>query len=212
MNVAEVIQRYRDARGLSQGDLGKLVGCTQQNIRKIESGTTKRSSYIGRILDVLEVPNSERPDAYRMRGSSNVIDASDAFGQPPARLPIYAAAEGGDGAMIVTYEAIDYETRPASLATARGAYGIYIVGDSMSPRYEPGDKALIDPNRPAWSGDDVVLFQLRADNEAVAMIKRLVRVTKEHWHLKQFNPAREFTVERKLWVTCHVVVGSLNRR
>ena len=76
-----------------------------------------------------------------------------------ADLPVYASAEGGGGAIIITNEPIDYVRRPEPLLSVRDGYGCYVIGDSMSPAYEQGDLLLIHPGRPVRPGDDCVFVR-----------------------------------------------------
>jgi hypothetical protein len=49
----------------------------------------------------------------------------------------------------------------ASLANDDDAYAVTMIGDSMAPRFEPGEIAFVSPKAPVNVGDDV-LVQLRA--------------------------------------------------
>lgn len=90
-------------------------------------------------------------------------------------FPIYAAAQGGNGHMIVHTDVMEYVKRPVILEGVPDAYGILIVGDSMVPAYRPGDMALIHPRRPPERDTDVVLYdQDHRTGEAKSMIKRLI--------------------------------------
>lgn len=98
-------------------------------------------------------------------------------------------------AMMEMGEVVDRVRRPPSLADVRTAYALYIMGDSQSPRFEPGELVFIHPHKPVAPGDDVVV-QLVDDDDCVncALIKRLVRRTASEVELQQFNPAKTFTV------------------
>src|SRR5271166_5021756 len=57
----------------------------------------------------------------------------------PDQIPIRSAARGGgDQEMFLEDGPIGYTPRPANLGGVRSAYAIYMVGDSMEPRYQPG--------------------------------------------------------------------------
>ncbi len=133
-------------------------------------------------------------------------------------LPIYASVRGGrfDDSLIVTNEPIDFVKRPEPLAKARNGYGLYVMGDSMEPAFRQGDLALIHPNIPPKPGDEVVVCSQDVNGEHYAVIKLLVGVTATTWRLKQYNPGEgepaEFTLDRKEWPTCHLVVGSYRKR
>ena len=129
--------------------------------------------------------------------------ASDIESPPsPVRLPAVAhlprdvrvlgtAAGGDDGAFELSGTEIDYVRRPAGISAARDVYAVYVVNDSMSPRYEAGDLIYVHPGRPPRIGDYVVV-QLRDGEHGArrALIKRLARRTARVLVLEQFNPSR----------------------
>lgn len=134
-------------------------------------------------------------------------------------FPIYAAARGSsEGHQIVTFEAIDYVKRPTILESVKDAYGLYIVGESMIPAFEPGDMALVHPHLPPARDKNVVLYHVPpfTEAEAEAMVKRLLRYDDRDWHLRQFNPGegeeRDFSVSRADWKFCHRIVGKYEAR
>jgi phage repressor protein C with HTH and peptisase S24 domain len=125
-------------------------------------------------------------------------------------LPIYAAAQGGPGELILTYDPIDYVARPEPLANVRDGYAMYIVGDSMVPAFRQGELALIHPHMPFRPGDDVLVFR-ELEHEVAAMVKTLVKASEDTWTLEQFNPPKKFTLSRKEWPRCHRIIGKYSR-
>ncbi len=124
-------------------------------------------------------------------------------------LPVFGTAQGGgSGALIVTNEAVDYVVRPAPLLRVRDGYGMIVSGDSMSPKFENGSTALVNPHLPWRTGDTCVFRKHQDDGTVVAMIKQLRRYTDDAWYVRQFNPRRDFTLKRSEWQVCHVTVGS----
>lgn len=127
-------------------------------------------------------------------------------------FPIYAAAEGGNGHLIVNFDPIEVVKRPAILEGVKGAYGLLVSGDSMEPAYDHGDMALVHPGLGPGRLVDVVLYDHPPNGDAEAIIKRMVGWTEREWHLRQFNPAKDFPAFRADWPTCHRVVGKYARR
>ncbi|MFG1479165.1 S24 family peptidase [Xanthobacter sp. V4C-4] len=127
-------------------------------------------------------------------------------------FPIYAAAAGGSGHLIVTFDAIEWVKRPAILEGVPGSYGLLVYGDSMSPAYRHGDMALIHPGLGPAAGRDVVLYDHPPNGDAEAIIKHLVTWTELEWRLEQYNPPKAWTELRGDWPTCHRVVGKYDRR
>ena len=126
-------------------------------------------------------------------------------------LPVYASAEGGGGAIVITNEPIDFVRRPEPLLSVRDGYGCYVIGDSMSPAYEQGDLLLVHPGRPVRPGDDCVFVRDQGDGSQHALVKRLLRISPEKWRVRQFNPARDFDLDRGQWQKSQLIVGKYAR-
>lgn len=137
--------------------------------------------------------------------------------QPLAPLPLYGSAQGGelgeqhDFALteLDLSEVLDYLRRPAALADDKESYALTIVGNSMSPRFKPGERVGVSPRAQVEIGDDVIV-QLRGENTnrvRRVLIKELVRRNASHIVLKQHNPARELLVERTDILAIHKVKG-----
>lgn len=123
-------------------------------------------------------------------------------------LPVFGTAQGGaSGALIVTNEAVDFVVRPAPLLRVRDGYGIIVAGDSMSPKFENGAIALVNPHLPQKNLDYCVFRKHEDDGTVLIMIKRLVRYNDAAWFVRQFNPLRDFSLKRSEWQVCHVTVG-----
>ena len=127
-------------------------------------------------------------------------------------FPVYGAARGGSaGSMAVDNTPIEHMARPDPLLTVSSAYGVYIVGESMSPAYEQGDVALVHPGQPPRRGTDVILTRADAHGTPEVLIKRLVGWTDDQWQVCQYNPAKEFDLPRAEW-RLETIVGRYNRR
>lgn len=127
-------------------------------------------------------------------------------------LPVFGSALGGpDGEMIVSFEPIEWVRRPAPLEGVNGGFGFYMIGESMSPAYEPGDMILCHPTRPPYAGQDVLVIRRIGDGQG-ALVKRLVRLDTQGLRLRQFNPPGEFNVARDDVISFHLIVGKYSRR
>lgn len=193
----------RDALKRNRGKL--------ENLRKV-------AAVLGHSPEWL-TEDTPTPDAHDKgsRGTSfkpNIVPGKDLVGARD--FPIFGAAQGGDGNVILSTDPVEYVKRPAILEGVPGAYGMLVSGDSMEPVYEQGDMLLIHPGLPPVRGRDAVFFDHfhggSIEGNAEAMVKRLVGWNTDEWHLKQFNPPREWSVLKGDWQKCHVVVGSYKRR
>jgi phage repressor protein C with HTH and peptisase S24 domain len=207
MKLAEHVSKFREAKKWGQKELAAAAGVSQQSIADIESGRVKRPRSLFEIAKALEV-TPEQLDPERFAKRTVEVDLPQVYGERD--LPVYASAEGGNGAMIVNFDPVNYTLRGAPLLGVKGAYAIYVSGDSMVPAYDPGDTALVNPNLPAAPGHDYVFFQSDGHGQTIACIKRLMRIASDKWHVRQFNPQMDFTLDRKLWSEAQRVVGRYN--
>lgn len=220
------IRIAREARGLTQDDIAAHFRIRRVSVTQWEGDTTKPAiSKLGELAEflgtttvwLLEGKGDPPPpaEAGAKRTASQpfrpqIVPGNELVGARD--FPIYAAAEGGDGHLIVTFDAIEVVKRPAILDGVKGAYGLLVSGDSMEPAYDHGDMALVHPGLGAGRMVDVVLYDHPPDGDAQAIIKRMLSWNEREWHLRQFNPRQDFSVARVDWPVCHRVVGRYSRR
>lgn len=214
MEPGDLIKQEREKRGLSQADLGRRVGMSQPAIRKIEAGETRHSKFLTRIASELAIDIAKLdPLVTGLPPPSDFIPEKRLMA-PGRDFPIYAAAEGGPGQIIVSPEPVDFMPRPIPLASTARAYGLLIVGSSMEPEYRQGDTALVNPNLPVVGGE-VYIFYAEREGEARATIKHLRRQTEDKWLVLQHNPPegapQEFSLSRREWQWAHRVIGKYSR-
>jgi phage repressor protein C with HTH and peptisase S24 domain len=139
---------------------------------------------------------AEVRDAWAMRGNVEPVPlVGTALGGA------FGDLEGVEMTELRLHEILDYLARPQGLADDRDAYAVEIVGDSMAPRFEPGERVFVSPKATVRPGDDVII-QLtdpngrgdHADAITEVLIKRLVRRTASYVELRQFNPDTTFEV------------------
>lgn len=105
------------------------------------------------------------------------------------------AVGGEDACFSFNGEVVDYARRPPGLVGSKNAFALYVVGDSMSPRYDEGDMVFVHPGRPPRPGCDVIVELHGHDGEpGSCYIKRLERRTPTRLVLTQFNPSREIVL------------------
>lgn len=215
----DMVRDERERQGLSQQELAGLANTTQASIDRIERNVVERSRSAPEVAAALGIafPLSKKSKGLATTQAVTApVDKGALVGVPD--LPIYTAVRAGaiDDSVLVNPDPIDYVKRPEPLAKAKNGYGLYILGDSMFPAYKHGDLALIHPNLPATAGDEVVVCSQDVNGEHYAVIKLLVRATADKWHLKQYNPPEgepaEFTLDRREWPICHLVVGNYRKR
>jgi phage repressor protein C with HTH and peptisase S24 domain len=119
-------------------------------------------------------------------------------------IPIRSAGRGGNDQEMFLQDEIGYTPRPANLGGVRAAYAIYMVGDSMEPRYEQNWLLHVNPFKPPRRGRDVVVYK---KGQAV-LIKQFVGWEGDTLVLRQLNPPDTLRIPRSDVEECHLVVGT----
>ncbi len=213
------MRELRQAAGLSQEKLAELAGTSQPQINKLETGQRKMTvdwavklaqplgvepaALLG--LDLPAAPVTARPARPAMPA---LLRTPPAGAQPvlaAASMPVRAAARGGvDQEMFLEDGPIDWIARPDYLKNARDPYAMYVVGDSMMPRFRPAQLLHVNPHKPPAPGAGVVVVKR---NKAV-LVKEFVRRSPDAVVLREYRPAdREFAVPLEELDTLHTVVG-----
>jgi transcriptional regulator with XRE-family HTH domain len=159
--------------------------------------------------DVWELAGPEFAGARKDSFSPRPIPGGDLVSSR-LRLPVFAAARGGDGHIIISFEPVEHVKMPAILEGVVGGYGLLVTGDSMIPAFWPGDTALVNPSKPPKRDTDVILYHTDPSGrggEEEAIIKRLVGINDLEWTLQQYQPAKTFKEAVADWPVCHRVMG-----
>jgi phage repressor protein C with HTH and peptisase S24 domain len=209
----DALRTAREEARLSQLDLARMAGVSQQLIAAIETGRTRSTKFLPRIaLALNRRPGELDPDWLPVEEQRTAASPAS-FGERD--LPVYASAEGGEGQIIVSADPMEVIPRPSPVAGVRDAYAVYITGESMIPEFEPGDLAIVNPNLPPIAGVTCIFYGEKGGT-ARATIKRLRRQTQDAWHVRQWNPPEGmkegFTLRRADWPICHRTVGKHSRR
>jgi phage repressor protein C with HTH and peptisase S24 domain len=139
-------------------------------------------------------PGRGRPPSARPSG----------IARSPDMIPIRSAGRGGNDQEMFLQDEIGYTPRPANLGGVRAAYAIYMVGDSMEPRYEQNWLLHVNPFKPPRRGRDVVVYK---KGQAV-LIKQFVGWEGDTLVLRQLNPPDTLRIPRSEVEECHLVVGT----
>lgn len=210
--AGEQIRIKREALGLTQTQLAEAVGTNQQTVEKIENGVTKRSSYLPAIATRLGIPLGDLDPAYKAatEGAGSIVLPTSSLMSPERDFRVYASAEGGPGEIIRSSDPVDFVPRPAPVQHVKEAYGLIVTGDSMEPEFRPGDTIIVNPRLPLIGGESYVFYS-EFDGEARATVKNMRRATSDKWLVRQWNPAKDFSLNRKEWRICHRVLGKYSR-
>lgn len=111
----------------------------------------------------------------------------------PRDVPVRQLVTGGDDAdFTFSDQVIDYVSRPPGLIGQR-IIAAYVTGDSMRPKYVPGEPVYAYVARPALPGDYVIIeLHPAAEGEPRrGFIKLLKRRTASKVICEQFNPPKD---------------------
>lgn len=124
-------------------------------------------------------------------------------------IPVYGHAMGGkDGQFVLNGNKVADVLAPPSLASVPEAYAVYVVGDSMAPRYFAGECVFVNPRLPVRK-DDFVVAQIAAEIEGdppLAYLKRFVSMDSRALKLSQFNPKKILEFSRPRVVSVHRII------
>lgn len=209
--------------GVNAAQVAKSIGVANTTINRFANGTAKtrlgRVTYEKLRAAYAEFPGfAERPPAnaipFKMEGASEQRMRND--------LPIFGTALGAarqiesdaiEQTMLNQGEVVQYVKRPVLLEGNSAAYGLFVAGSSMEPRFMDGETILVDPKGRLRNGDDVVVH-LRIDNEIeddghaarAVLVKRLVRRTSTYIELHQYTPPTTFRVDMDEVIKIHRVI------
>jgi hypothetical protein len=123
-------------------------------------------------------------------------------------IPVYGQAVGGiDGKFVLNGNKIADILAPPRLANVPDAYAVYVVGNSMEPRYFAGEAVFVNPRLPVRSGDFVVVQIAASEGDPPdAYVKRFVHQDGKFLRLEQFNPKKTLKFPTSRVATLHRII------
>jgi phage repressor protein C with HTH and peptisase S24 domain len=97
---------------------------------------------------------------------------------------------------------IDWVPRPRSLLNVHEPYALYMVGESMMPRFRPGQLLYVNPHRPITPGYGAVVTK----KTNAVMVKEFVRRTNQTLLVRQYNPEEPIEIDLDEVVDVHTIV------
>lgn len=222
------LKELREKAGfLTAADAARRYGWNENTYRSHENGTREISRKAaadyaeafgvsaGWLLyadDSTPSPRTGSEPASPLVPERNISAPFDIPRSAGRRIPILGQSRGGEeGIFLFNGEAVDWIVAPHALENVPGAYGVFVSGSSMEPRYYPGETLLVHPHKPVSRGDFVVV-QMRGHDETIphGFVKQFVTWTPTRLILRQYNPAKEIEIERGEVVSVHKIVGTQN--
>lgn len=222
MSLGSRIKEARAAKRLKQADVAARFGIKAAAVSQWETDETRPDTakmrelagLLGVTVDWLTQDDVQSPDL-----PSNVAGYGEApaTGSWPRDLPVYGSAVGSPeqhGHEVGAFEfnigdIVDHIRRPPRLIGVKNAFAVFVVGESMMPRYRPGAPVIIHPGVQPAIDDDVLveLHPARDGDPHPAVLKRLVARTPTQLRLRQFNPSEDrITIQLKRVLRVYRVV------
>jgi SOS-response transcriptional repressor LexA len=203
--------------GLSLSELSLKVGKNHAYFQQfIKRGVPNRlpEEVRGRVAEILGLDEL----ALRPLGP-NLRFMYDRIQEVPARgaagwIPVYGHAVGGkDGEFVLSGNQVSEVLAPPTLLHVRDAYAVYVVGDTMEPRYFAGETVFVNPRLPISRGSFVVAQISKGEEpEPRAYVKRFLSQDGKRLRLEQYNPKKVLEFPASTVVAIHRIVMSSESR
>ena len=199
-DLARRLAAYMKDRDFNQRSLAIEAKLNETAVRDILIGRSRSPRYatLAALAGVLRCSvaelTGEHPPAESRAAPAELGDtmAVPSPNELPRDVEVLGVAVGGptaNGDFSFNGAVIDHVRRPPGLSGKSGIFAIYVVGDSMSPRFEAGELLFINEAQRPAVGDDVVVELYGTDGQAgPCYIKRLQRRSGDTITLQQFNP------------------------
>lgn len=195
-------------------DMLEAMAETQAFLNRLKAYDAAEEAAMRQVISPRSIGPTSRvfaPTIHQSPPESNARLGEGLDPVPGEHIPVYGRAQGGpDGKFEFNGEVMGWEQRPPNLRGVRGVYAVYIDGESMYPRYKPGETVVAHPGRPIAKGDDVVV-QVAPEEEGeppLGYVKELVSFNSKELIVKQFNPDIEIRFPRERVISVHRIVSA----
>lgn len=198
--LAQRLKQSREQARISQRELAKRSGLSQQLISKLENGLVESTTEVFRLAEALRVaPRWLATGKGDARGGENIADGPAVT----AYIPLISwVAAGSWRDLADPYPPGEGEALvPVTCRTGPNAYALRVQGDSMEPVFPNGSVIIVDPAVEPRQGSYVVV---RLDEAEQATFKQLV-IDGGARYLKPLNPRYPLMEIRESATVCGVV-------
>ena len=185
MSFAAILKDVRKQKKMSQTELAAQLGVTQQAVGKWESGRSSPDpTMLARIAEIL---NTTTDYLLGLHQPGEEVDSATQrfFGSyQESLIPVIGTVKAGYGAL--AFEE-DYGTEYARVKDPANYFYLVVRGDSMEPRIQDGDLALVHRQNTLDSGDlGVIVYGDEGEGTLKKYIQRGNAII-----LRPFNPDYE---------------------
>lgn len=213
------LRDFMKARNLTNDDVAEKLGVHPVTISKLRNGALSLDDeWRARFAESFDTEHdllfgfeplpAARPAEIRppRRGRPRAS-------RPPARqvrseLPMFGWAAGAvAGVETITSEPVEYVPCPPALSDIDEAYALRTRGESMVPRFFPGELVYVHPHKAVKSGDHVVVQTQRFEGSGTeTWIKRFDADDEQSIYAAQYNPEGRVTFRKSNVLYVHRVL------
>lgn len=164
MFMTTLKDRLKSARlesGKTQAEVAEAVGISQPAYQALESGRNQKSAFLPQIAELLEVDAywlqtgiDKSNNQYQRTLESNVQSTDKKL----RKIPVLDFVQAGSWREVV-YDGINpmgWTYTSYQGINPDEIFSVTVSGLSMSPRFNPNDELVVDPNLAAQPGDFVI--------------------------------------------------------
>lgn len=199
MGIPENLKKLRAARSLSQPDLAKLAGVSQQLISQLENGKNAATTKLPKIAQALGVPVSEIDESYAHQGLSpqpivrigtpvpyagivqagSFLAVDEYFNQDPDQVPSYVLPDPA----YPKVRQYAWQSRGDSMDEAGILHGMWVVGADAAD--------YIDQYGEIETGDLVIVERLRFQGQERELTVKEVHFYRDRYELRPASSNKE---------------------
>jgi|tagenome__1003787_1003787.scaffolds.fasta_scaffold20962792_5 SOS-response transcriptional repressor LexA len=210
-NMQQKISDMLFERGESLKDASLAIGKSHSYLQHfIKLGKPRRlpPDVRQRLARFLNVPEEELRDPAVEAGETK---ASRSYASPVVStlsgdIPVLSRPSL-DGMVVDRMDISECVSRPDYLRGVSEAFAVYMMDDTMEPRFYRGELLYCHPTRPTVRGDSVVI----EFNDLTAIVRELVSIDSKTISVKQVNRSVEETITRMRIEGIYRIMGARYR-
>lgn len=194
------IRKIRKTLGLTQEGMAEIAGCTAQYIGQLERGERRiKTDFITDLVKNLHAQGytSVRPSDF-LEGEN---PATYSFAQT---APVYGQPSGASGSSMSLNDRSVVDHAPVRPNMGNEGFFMIVIGDSMEPRYEQGERIAVNRTLPPKKGKDCVIEFI----DGTAVLRRFLSMNEKTLACEQLNPQKKLTYSMAEVTAVYAVVGN----
>jgi phage repressor protein C with HTH and peptisase S24 domain len=179
------MKRRLDEVQKSQAELAKVLGLDASAVSRMIKGERQiKAEELQKLARALELPADQL--MHRLNEPDGSGDGQRFLADAHGPIPVFRGAEAGEDDDLIFEDGGPGETtaRPPVLDGVKGAFAVWCQGSSMEPKYEPGQRLYVHPNKPLRKNCFVVVRK----KNGKGLIKQFLGFEGDRLMLRQLSP------------------------